>query len=143
MYKEICEAKSSVCMSPHFLSHSCISSPSEQLVDVTPRRAGLSHIIKVFLTDAGGLEGTEMVWSTSTCRPVIFFIVVQSTARLRVLMEVMKGPMIFLCHVFLYSSSANLCLIIHSIYAATSEACVSGTPGRAPECWHWRRIQFG
>lgn len=61
-----------VSVSSRFLPHSCIFAPSEQLVDVTLQQGGgLSHFIKVQRCDTGGLEGTEMVWSTSTCKPVI------------------------------------------------------------------------
>lgn len=61
-----------VSVSSRFLPHSRIFTPSEQLVDVTLQRGGgLSHFIKVPRCDTGGLEGTEMVWSTSMCKPVI------------------------------------------------------------------------
>lgn len=44
---------------------------SKQLVDVTLRQAGLSHIIRVVQCDTVGLRGMKMVWSMSTY--MIFF----------------------------------------------------------------------
>lgn len=50
----------------------CSFSLFQQMADVTLRQAGLSDIIKVLRCDTAGLEGTEIVWSTSTCRYIIF-----------------------------------------------------------------------
>lgn len=54
---------------------------------------------------------------------LFFLFLLQSTDRLRVMMEVMRSPMILLCDIFFYSSSVSLCLIKYS--TAISGAALS------------------
>lgn len=97
-----------------FLSQSCSFFLSEQLLDVTQRQAGLSHITTAFKCDTMGLEGTEMVLSVSTC---IIPALVQSTDTAN---EVMRGPVIPSGDIFFPPSSASLCLMAFSTDPAIS-----------------------
>lgn len=52
-----------------------------------------------------------------------FLFPLQSTDRLPVMMEVMRGPMILLCDIFFYSSSVSLCLIKYSTAISGAALC--------------------